>query len=137
MMKIQSHVFATTMIVLGLIVSSCGSPESNEDANVVEEEAPATEMERPAPAADQHTGHQIQIVIGEQGTVATSPDLEVEALRAGRTAYTIETGAGVYRVELTQAQVAELLGGSTIVVEGSSEATGTESVRISMTGMDH
>ena len=135
-MKIRSHLFATAMIALGLIVSSCGSPESNEDANVVEEEAPPAEMERPAPA-DQHTGHQIQIVIGEQGTVATSPDLEVEALRAGRTAYTIETGAGVYQVELTQAQVAELLGGSTIIVEGSSEVAGTESIRISMTGMDN
>jgi hypothetical protein len=74
----------------------------------------------------------VQVRLGPNATEATSPDLTLEALRAGQSIYLIEGDQGAtYRVELTEDQITDLVAGSTVMTEATGD-TGTEPVRISV-----
>ncbi|MCA9729713.1 MAG: hypothetical protein KC729_18670, partial [Candidatus Eisenbacteria bacterium] len=100
--------------LLGLVLMSAGCGSSDNGKATTTEQSGAPAMEKPAAAATQAAPH-FQIQIGSEGTVATSPDLNVEALRAGDTEFTIQHGDASYQVQLSADQVADLLHGSTVM----------------------
>ena len=74
----------------------------------------------------------VQVRLGPNATEASSPDLTLEALRAGQSVYRIEADRGaIYRVELTEDQITDLVAGSTVMTEATGD-TGNEPVRISV-----
>lgn len=73
----------------------------------------------------------IQITLANSGAEASSNELTLDALRAGRSTYTIQGEDGTYTVELTEDQIADLIAGSTVMTEASGE-NGSESVRITV-----
>lgn len=73
----------------------------------------------------------VQVALGSDGATASSPELTLDALRAGQSVYTIEGTQGTYTVELTEDQIADLVSGSTVMTEATGD-NGSEQVRISV-----
>jgi hypothetical protein len=74
----------------------------------------------------------VSVLVGAEATEAAGHDISVDALEAGRTSFSVEGAQGAhYTVELTAEQVADLLAGSTVMVEGAGER-GAEQIRVSI-----
>ncbi|MCA9726653.1 MAG: hypothetical protein KC729_03155, partial [Candidatus Eisenbacteria bacterium] len=74
----------------------------------------------------------VALKLGADGAEASSPDLTLDALRAGQAVYMVEGAHGaMYTLQLTEEQIADLIAGSTVMTEASGER-GTEPVQISV-----
>jgi hypothetical protein len=120
-------------IALAFALASCdgsgGGGGETEEAEVDTRPQSQSAETSTEPAAVVH----FDVRIGSDFRAVMSHDITSTALQSGRTQFSVADGDKKYRVELTAAQIQDLLAGSTIMLEGrQADGEGIEPVRLSM-----